>query len=127
LSAIEALVIAVCLITGYWIVSKMLSRPPQDHQACRRKPDEQSFDGEPPWTFPQDTDSTPWSKVLGVDPAATAEEIRAAYKVRRSEYHPDKVAALGEELRALAERKSKEIGMAYRRGMRERGVSEQLW
>ena len=42
------------------------------------------------------------------------------------QYHPDKVAGLGVELRALAERKSKEISGAYRQAMREHGVSEQL-
>jgi DnaJ-domain-containing protein 1 len=30
-----------------------------------------------------------------------------------TEYHPDKVASLGPELRALAEKKSKEINAAY--------------
>jgi len=29
------------------------------------------------------------------------------------EYHPDKVAGLGAELRELAERKAKEINMAF--------------
>ncbi len=41
------------------------------------------------------------------------EEIRAAYLMRISEYHPDKVAALGKEIREVAERKSKEINVAY--------------
>lgn len=32
---------------------------------------------------------------------------------RVSEYHPDKVATLGEELRKLAEEKTKQINEAY--------------
>ena len=41
-----------------------------------------------------------------------------AYKRRISEYHPDKVAQMGEEIRALAERRSKEINAAYDEAMR---------
>ncbi|SRR5258706_9637049 len=67
--------------------------------------------------------STPsWSVVLGVAPSATEAEIRAAYRRLMSQYHPDKVAALGSELRELAERKSKEIGTAYATALRARGV-----
>jgi DnaJ like chaperone protein len=54
---------------------------------------------------------------------ATPEEIRAAYRSLFSQYHPDKVASLGIELRVLAESKSKEIGAAYREGMRLRGIA----
>jgi DnaJ like chaperone protein len=35
-----------------------------------------------------------------------------------AEYHPDKVAQLGEELRILAEAKSKEINAAYSEALR---------
>ena len=49
---------------------------------------------------------------------ATRAEISHAYKRRISEYHPDKVAHLGEEIRAVAERRSKEINVAYEEAMR---------
>ena len=49
------------------------------------------------------------------------EEIRAAYLKRISEYHPDKVTALGKEIREVAERKSKEINVAYSVALEERG------
>ena len=40
--------------------------------------------------------------------------VRAvAYRARMSEYHPDKVASLGPDIRALAEQKAKEINAAY--------------
>ena len=39
--------------------------------------------------------TAPWSLVLDVSADASMEEIRAAYLKRISEYHPDKVAALG--------------------------------
>lgn len=61
-----------------------------------------------------------WSLVLDVAADASMEEIRAAYLMRISEYHPDKVAALGKEIREVAERKSKEINVAYSVALEER-------
>ena len=52
-------------------------------------------------------------EVLAVPPSASRETIDAAYKARMSEYHPDKVAHLGEELQKLAHRKALEIQAAY--------------
>lgn len=37
-----------------------------------------------------------------------------------SQYHPDKVASLGPELRDLCERKTKEINTAYDQAMAEK-------
>ena len=51
--------------------------------------------------------------VLGVSRSATFEEIRRAYRIKMQEYHPDKVASLGAELRELAERKAKQINEAF--------------
>jgi len=52
-------------------------------------------------------------EVLGVDEDASADEIRRAYQQKMREYHPDRVANAGAELRELAERRSKEINAAY--------------
>ena len=52
-------------------------------------------------------------EILGIDSAASGEEIQAAYKARMHEYHPDKVAHLGEELQNVAHRKAVEIQQAY--------------
>jgi len=52
-------------------------------------------------------------QVLGVQPGATREEIQAAYKRLAKQYHPDRVASLGEEFRQLAERRMKVINAAY--------------
>lgn len=53
-------------------------------------------------------------ETLGATQGCTLEELRAAYRKRVCEYHPDKVATLGAELQALAEQKTKEINEAYR-------------
>lgn len=60
-------------------------------------------------------------EVLGVSSSASVESIQAAYKARMQEYHPDKVAHLGEELQQLAHRKAVEIQEAYRRVCRPHG------
>jgi DnaJ like chaperone protein len=52
-------------------------------------------------------------ELLGVEPGASQQEIRRAYQQRIREYHPDKVANLAEELRELAEMRTKEINAAY--------------
>ncbi len=52
-------------------------------------------------------------KVLGIALSASRETIQAAYKARMKEYHPDKVAHLGEDLQKLAHRKALEIQQAY--------------
>ncbi|MBI2362944.1 MAG: DnaJ domain-containing protein [Elusimicrobia bacterium] len=54
-------------------------------------------------------------EVLGVDRGATPEAVKAAYKARMAEYHPDKVAHLGADLKALADKKAKAIQKAYER------------
>jgi uncharacterized membrane protein YkvA (DUF1232 family) len=51
--------------------------------------------------------------VLGIPASASQETIQTAYRARMQEYHPDKVAHLGEELQKLAHRKTLEIQRAY--------------
>jgi hypothetical protein len=52
-------------------------------------------------------------EVLGVSPDAGQEAIHAAYRKLANQYHPDKVAHLGDEFRALAEERFKQIQTAY--------------
>ena len=123
MSPSEYLVILIGLVFGYLIVSKFLSRSSGGKESPnQREPYNQYEHDSIPSSHP-----ISWESVLGVLESASVEEIRKAYKVLMSQYHPDKVASLGSDLRALAERKSKEINVAYRQAMRVRGVKEQLW
>ena len=51
--------------------------------------------------------------VLGVPRGASQDEIRRAYRKLVVKYHPDKVDHLGDEFKALAEKKFKQIQEAY--------------
>jgi len=51
--------------------------------------------------------------VLGVDRQASPQEIKSAYRKLANKYHPDKVHAMGDEFKALAEKRFKEIQEAY--------------
>lgn len=53
--------------------------------------------------------------VLEIERNATEEEIKKAYRKLVNKYHPDKVAHLGDEFKALAEVRFKEIQQAYRK------------
>lgn len=50
---------------------------------------------------------------LGLEPGASMEELKKAYRQMSMKYHPDKVRHLGEEFRTVAEQKMKEINAAY--------------
>jgi DnaJ like chaperone protein len=50
---------------------------------------------------------------LGLEKGASMEEIKKAYRKLSMQYHPDKVAHLGDEFRGIAEEKMKEINAAY--------------
>jgi len=50
---------------------------------------------------------------LGVEPDAPRKVVKTAYQNLVKQYHPDKVAGMGVELRELAEKRTKEINQAY--------------
>jgi DnaJ like chaperone protein len=107
------LIMAVCGGLGYWLVSSALSYKGPPLGVDPPKPDPGTASAE------QGVATRSWEAVLGVDKFATRAQVTAAYRSAIGQYHPDKVATLGPEIRALAEEKSKEINQAYERALRE--------
>jgi len=76
------------------------ARSREDHQAGPSSPGEQGVEADP-------------YRILGLEPGASREEISRAYRQLAGKYHPDKVQHLGEEFKALAEKRFIEIQKAY--------------
>jgi len=70
--------------------------------------------------FVPDTDSA--YKVLEIDPSASDEEVRKAYRRMAAKYHPDKVGHLGEEVQDAAKRKFQDLQSAYEKVKKQRGM-----
>jgi DnaJ like chaperone protein len=66
-------------------------------------------------TYTNSGDFSNWDphKILGIERSASQEEIKSAYRQLAGKYHPDKVEHLGEEFKALADSRFKEIQRAY--------------
>ncbi|HNR42960.1 MAG TPA: TerB family tellurite resistance protein [Bacteroidales bacterium] len=70
--------------------------------------------------FVPETDSA--YKILEIDPGATDDEIKKAFRKMAMKYHPDKVSHLGEEFKKVAEEKFKKVNEAYERIKKERNI-----
>lgn len=70
--------------------------------------------------FVKSTDSS--YKILGVEKSASDEEIKKAYRKLAVEYHPDKVAYLGDDFKKVANEKFQKINEAYENIKKERGM-----
>ena len=62
---------------------------------------------------PGEKDDGFYLAVLGLQPGASSEEIKRAYKKLMSKYHPDRVATLSEDLQKKASEKAQTINEAY--------------
>lgn len=70
--------------------------------------------------FVKETDSA--YKILGIEPTATDEEVKKAYRDMAKKNHPDLVSNLGEEVRQAAEKKFQEVNAAYESIKKQRGI-----
>lgn len=71
--------------------------------------------------FIPETDSS--YKILEIDPAASNEEVKKAYRRMAVKYHPDKVNHLGEEFKKTADEKFKKVNEAYQKIKKERNMT----
>lgn len=70
--------------------------------------------------FYRDVDSD--YRVLGLEPAATDEEVKKAYRQMAIKFHPDKVAQMGEEYQKGAKEKFQKIQDSYEAIKKRRGM-----
>jgi DnaJ like chaperone protein len=61
--------------------------------------------------------------VLGLEPTATEEEIKKAYRQMAVRYHPDKVSHMGEEYQKGAKEKFQQLQDAYDNIKKARGIA----
>ncbi|MHC1707955.1 MAG: TerB family tellurite resistance protein [Bacteroidales bacterium] len=71
--------------------------------------------------FFKDTNSA--YKILEIDPNATDEEVKKAYRKMALKHHPDKVSHLGDDVRKAAEEKFREIQSAYEDIKKQRNLN----
>lgn len=62
-------------------------------------------------------------KVLQIEPTASDEEVKKAYRRMAMKYHPDKVATLGEDAKQLATDKFRKVNEAYEEIKKSRGMA----
>ncbi|MFO7658202.1 MAG: TerB family tellurite resistance protein [Bacteroidales bacterium] len=67
--------------------------------------------------------SSEWAyKILELNPGASDEEVKKAYRMMAVKHHPDKVSYLGEDIKKQADEKFKKINEAYESIKKERGI-----
>src|SRR3954466_15047639 len=54
-----------------------------------------------------------WAGVLGVAPDASRDDVKRAYLQKIEEFEPGRLAALGPEMRKLAEERLQQINLAF--------------
>jgi len=70
--------------------------------------------------FVPETDSS--YKILEIEPSATDDEVKKAYRKMAMKYHPDKVSHLGEDFKKTADEKFKKVNEAYEKIKKERNI-----
>jgi len=68
-------------------------------------------------------DTTAAYTILEIDPSASDQEIKRAYRKMAAKFHPDKVSHLGKEFQEMAEEKFKAISEAYEQIKKERSIA----
>ncbi|MDT8401195.1 MAG: TerB family tellurite resistance protein [Bacteroidales bacterium] len=62
-------------------------------------------------------------KILEINPSATDEEVKKAYRSMARKYHPDMVSHLGEDFREVANEKFRKVNEAYEKIKKSRNMS----
>jgi preprotein translocase subunit Sec63 len=108
----EFAVIMGCGVAGFWLVSIAI-----DAFSSKVRPSIDPIDAGRSSERPREPT---WFEVLGVKPTATIDEIKNAYRERALQYHPDRVQGLGQEFQDIADRKMRELNLAYQSALHAR-------
>jgi len=120
---LKIIVILCSLLLGYWVFARWFKKKlvsdstganSDNHSgdtARQNKPHHEEQRNKN--SGEEDNINANWFNILDVPEDASQEQIIEAYKRKIRQYHPDKVAQMGMEIRELAERKSKQINAAY--------------
>lgn len=79
------------------------------------EPDGEASDDE--WEEETSEPEEEWYETLGVSPTASRREINEAWRFKMTRNHPDRVAELDPEFRALAEQRTKRLNAAREEGL----------
>jgi DnaJ like chaperone protein len=110
----EIMAIIIGGFLGYWIIDSFVNRvTSKSYKNNQKQSTHESYTQYESSNSEANSISETWFKTLEVQKDASKDQISKAYKKKMSQYHPDKVSSLGDELRKLAEEKSKEINAAY--------------
>jgi DnaJ like chaperone protein len=97
-------VVLTLFFFGYWLVSYFMrdrgAKPGPDAGSTVISPDSES-------------DEQRNARILGLTNPYSVDDIKSSYRAMLAQYHPDKVNHLGEEIRSVADRKTREIMEAY--------------
>lgn len=130
MTSTEIIFIVGGLLLGYWTVASLFNKKlvsstskHSDNNSDNRSQENRAQNEAPGNDNSGEKDCIPgsWFRILEVSESACQKQIAAAYKQKIRQYHPDKVAQMGAEIREVAEFKSKQINAAYDHAMRLRG------
>lgn len=71
--------------------------------------------------FFKNTDSS--YKILEIEPSASDEDVKKAYREMAKKYHPDKVSYLGEDFQQAAKEKFQKVNEAYEEIKKQRNIA----
>ena len=104
---LDIFVVVALFVIGYVAASKFVTsrKTPDVNKSNNSKKAEEHYQNDMPYL---------WYKILDIPEGANHDQIIHAYRKQIGLYHPDKVSNLGDEIRMVAEEKSKQINAAYR-------------
>jgi len=87
--------------------------PPLRHDTPIETQEMPAVEPPEPEVVPEEPPALDPYKILGIVPGVAFDEVKKAYRALILQYHPDKVAHLAPEFRALAETRTRDLNAAY--------------